>query len=345
MSIAVEKHERYLKFCVNMLPNQLVGQDCNRVVISYFALTSLDILGLLDKYFDQDRKNAVIEYLYALQVVPPTDHESHPNCGFRGSTFFGTPYDPNHEHIDCVHSLDYSHVTMTAMSLLLLVVFGDDLSRVNKPAILSGLKACQREDGSFGYLPVPTETDMRFIYSACVSCYIMNDWTGIDTDKIVEYILNSQRYDYAFAQEPGCESHASACYLAIATLTLLGRLDELNHKEELVEWLIQLQGLGFCGRPNKLEDTCYSFWVGGALELLGHYDVVQTKHLEGYILSTEGDNGGFSKWSNTRCDPYHTHHGLCGLSLLGNESVEPVHPALGVTMRIANRIQELHTAN
>jgi protein farnesyltransferase subunit beta len=35
---------------------------------------------------------------------------------------------------------------------------------------------------------------------------------------------------------------------------------------------MRLEG-GFQGRPNKLVDGCYSFWVGGLFPLLQPYDV------------------------------------------------------------------------
>jgi geranylgeranyl transferase type-1 subunit beta len=41
----------------------------------------------------------------------------------------------------------------------------------------------------------------------------------------------------------------------------MGTLEKLQNIPQLVKWLVRRQGLGFQGRPNKLEDTCYSFWV------------------------------------------------------------------------------------
>ena len=35
----------------------------------------------------------------------------------------------------------------------------------------------------------------------------------------------------------------------------------------LRRWLLRRQDAGFTGRPNKDADTCYSFWVGAALEV------------------------------------------------------------------------------
>ena len=33
---------------------------------------------------------------------------------------------------------------------------------------------------------------MRFVYSASCVCHILNDWTGMDIDKAVQYIRKSQ---------------------------------------------------------------------------------------------------------------------------------------------------------
>ena len=42
---------------------------------------------------------------------------------------------------------DQNHISMVYTALCLLAVLGDDYSRINKPAILKGLKALQKEDG------------------------------------------------------------------------------------------------------------------------------------------------------------------------------------------------------
>ena len=42
---------------------------------------------------------------------------------------------------------DCSHIAMTYTALACLLILGDDLSRVNKAAVLSGVKQLQLEDG------------------------------------------------------------------------------------------------------------------------------------------------------------------------------------------------------
>lgn len=45
------------------------------------------------------------------------------------------------------HPYDSGHIAMTYTGLSCLVILGDDLSRINKDAILAGLRALQLEDG------------------------------------------------------------------------------------------------------------------------------------------------------------------------------------------------------
>lgn len=36
------------------------------------------------------------------------------------------------------------------------------------------------------------ESDMRFIFTACAISKMLNDWSGIDTEKVFSYIISSQ---------------------------------------------------------------------------------------------------------------------------------------------------------
>lgn len=63
---------------------------------------------------------------------------------------------------------------------------------------------------------------------------------------------------------------------------------------------------GFQGRPNKPEDTCYSFWVGGTLALLGAASLVDAPSIYSFVLSTADPmRGGFGKWPDSQPDFLH----------------------------------------
>ena len=40
-------------------------------------------------------------------------------------------------------------------------------------------------------------------------------------------------------------------------------------RDGLVFWCLSRQGQGFNGRPNKVEDSCYTFWIGASLKVTG----------------------------------------------------------------------------
>lgn len=40
-----------------------------------------------------------------------------------------------------------------------------------------------------------SENDMRFIYCACCISYILNDWSGVDIPRVVQYIKKSRVID------------------------------------------------------------------------------------------------------------------------------------------------------
>jgi geranylgeranyl transferase type-1 subunit beta len=44
---------------------------------------------------------------------------------------------------------------------------------------------------SFCPTPEGSENDMRFLYCASCICYILNDWSGVDVELMVNYIKRS----------------------------------------------------------------------------------------------------------------------------------------------------------
>lgn len=71
------------------------------------------------------------------------------------------------------------------------------------------------------------------------------------------------------------ESHGGTTYCAVAALCLSEQLNILSQKEieKMKRWLVFRQVDGFNGRPNKPVDTCYSFWIGATLKMLGAFEL------------------------------------------------------------------------
>ena len=132
---------------------------------------------------------------------------------------------------------------------------------------------------------------MRFLYCAACICYMLQDWDGMNTESAVEYVTNSFSYEGAVGQGPGLEAHGGPTYLAVASLELMDRLHDLgeDRRQRLVHWCLMRQGhkSGFMGRPNKPEDTCYTFWVGATLSILGKLDLTSAGDIINFVLSTQ----------------------------------------------------------
>lgn len=103
------------------------------------------------------------------------------------------------------------------------------------------------------------------------------------------------------------------------------------------------QKRGFQGRPNKIVDTCYSFWIGAALSILNAFELSNYEANRAYIMETEDTvMGGFSKWPQNCTDPFHTYMGICGLSFLNEPGLIGVMPSLNISILAYEKLKLLH---
>lgn len=234
---------------------------------------------------------------------------------------------------------------MTYTSIATLLILDDDLSRLDRRAIVDGVAAVQRLDGSFSASIEGNEFDMRFVYCACCICFMLNDWGRVNKSAMGKYILDSIRYDGGVSQHFEMESHGGTTFCALAALELSGQLHLLSSKqlEKMKRWLLFRQDGGFQGRPNKPIDTCYSFWIGAALKIIDGFELSNLKDNKDYIVSCQDTVvGGFSKWPGTSSDPFHTYFGICGLSFLREPGLLEVMPSLNISERAYGKLKNLH---
>ncbi|KAI7904846.1 terpenoid cyclases/protein prenyltransferase alpha-alpha toroid, partial [Cokeromyces recurvatus] len=264
-----------------------------------FCLGALSLLGELDSNVSAENKKDWIDWIYAQQVLPtgeiPDANEAY--CGFRGSSWSGRKFEPNATTCPFQY-YDSSHIANTYTALSNLLLLGDDLSGVNKDAIIKTLSLLQQEDGSIAPSFQSLERDVRFIYCACSISYILNDWSGINIDKTVEHIKQLQSYEYAMAQCPEQEAHGGSTFCGVAALALMNKLEDgIVNKQKLIEWCLfrQTSGGGFQGRPNKLQDVCYGFWIGASLDMLNSFNMVQHEKLKDFLIDCQFKLGGFGK--------------------------------------------------
>lgn len=107
----------------------------------------------------------------------------------------------------------------------------------------------------------------------------------IDVDKAVAYVKACENTDGSYGRIPGAESHSGQVYTCVGALSVTKRLD-LTNLDRLGAWLSerQLPNGGLNGRPEKLEDVCYSWWVLSSLAMVDKVHWIDKAKLTKFIL-------------------------------------------------------------
>ncbi|KAL2539935.1 Geranylgeranyl transferase type-1 subunit beta [Abeliophyllum distichum] len=335
-----DRHIRFLEMMYQLLPSPYQSQEINRLTLVYFVVAGLDILYALDRI----DKEAVIHWVLSLQAHPKNEVELN-NGQFYG--FHGSRSSQYHLTDDRVHEQvaipNGSHLASTYCALAILKTVGYDLSLVDFKSLSRSMRNLQQPDGSFMPIHIGAETDLRFVFCAAAICSMLKNWSGMDREKAKDYIISCQSYDGGFGLIPGSESHGGATYCAVASLQLMGFIDKdiLSKNASsctinvplLLYWSLQRQAQdgGFQGRTNKPADTCYAFWVGGVLRILGADKFIDEGGLRGFLLTCQSEYGGFSKFPGSLPDLYHSYYGFCAFSLLKERDLNALCVELGIT--------------
>ncbi|KAJ0470634.1 putative protein geranylgeranyltransferase type I [Helianthus annuus] len=221
-----ERHIRYLEMNYQILPSPYEGQEINHLTLAYFIISGLHILHALDRIDRED----VINWVLSLQAHPKNEDDLNNGqfYGFHGSK------SSQFDSVDNVVSVpNNSHLASTYCALAILKIVDYDFSLIDSSSISKSMKHLQQSDGSFMPIHTGAETDLRFVYCAAVISSLLDNWSGVDKEKAKNYILSCQfdsvdnvSYDGGFGLIPGQESHGGATYCAVASLRLMGFIED-----------------------------------------------------------------------------------------------------------------------
>lgn len=210
---------------------------------------------------------------------------------------------------------------------------------LDRDAIARYVSSLQLPDGSFAG-DEWGEIDTRFSYCALSCCKLIDRADAIDVPKAVEYVASCKNFDGGFGCTPGGESHAGQIFTCVGALAIG---DGLHHVDaDLLGWWLaerQVKVGGLNGRPEKLPDVCYSWWVLSSLAILGRLHWIDQEALGRFILNCQDpQKGGISDRPNDEPDVYHTFFGIAGLSLMGFPGLKPVDPVYALPVDVVKRL-------
>lgn len=220
--------------------------------------------------------------------------------------------------------------TLSAVQILATYDALDVLGKDRKVRLISFIRGNQLEDGSFQGDRFG-EVDTRFVYTALSALSILGELTPEVVDPAVDFVLKCYNFDGGFGLCPNAESHAAQAFTCLGALAIANKLDMLSDDqlEEIGWWLCerQLPEGGLNGRPSKLPDVCYSWWVLSSLAIIGRLDWINYEKLTEFILKCQDEKkGGISDRPENEVDVFHTVFGVAGLSLMGYDNLVPIDP-------------------
>ncbi|KAK8858430.1 hypothetical protein IAR55_002657 [Kwoniella newhampshirensis] len=265
----------------------------------YWGLTALCIMG---QHSALDREG-VIEYTIS--------------CWDEEAGTFG-PH-PGHD----------GHILAT-LSAIQIMVIEDALDRVDIERVTKFLHSLINPDGAVSG-DQWGESDTRFSYILLQSLALLGklDTLSPETrENITQNIKGCMNFDGGFGTTPGAESHSGQVWVCTAALSILDR-EDLIDKDLLGAWLSerQLPNGGLNGRPEKLEDVCYSWWCAASLSIIGRLHWIDRDKLIAFILGAQDlEDGGIADRPGDWVDVFHTVFGVAGLSLLGYPGLQDIDP-------------------
>lgn len=201
------------------------------------------------------------------------------------------------------------------------------------------IASLQQSDGTFAG-DSWGEIDTRFLYSAFYALSLLNlmphqtpdEPPLINVVRALDHVKACQNADGGFGVSPGAESHSGQIFTCLGALAITNTLDSTlgeEGKDRLGGWLSerQLSNGGLNGRPEKLEDVCYSWWVMASLAMVDRLHWIDANRLTRFILKCQDPElGGFADRPGDMVDVFHTVFGIAGLSLIGYGELEEVDP-------------------
>ncbi|KAL2795852.1 terpenoid cyclases/protein prenyltransferase alpha-alpha toroid [Aspergillus keveii] len=314
-----ERHIRYFLRCLKtFLPDLYTSNDSNRMLLAFFTLAGLDLLNVLESKTTPEERQGYIEWIYHCQV---------PSGGFRG--FPGTDFGDERRTREN-EAWDPANVPSTFFALVILLILGDDLSRVKRVECLRWLPKMQRPDGSFGEVLGPEDKvegggDLRFCCFGAGTRYLLRGKSDagldgvedIDMEKLVKFIESCQAYDGGMAEGPFCEAHSGHTYCAIGALTFLDRLSSGSKRvplispdseqyESLVRWLVSRQTTELGDEEDSDEDSDEGQGIDNAEDLTEAVAGLRLDENISKLPPMPGPSAETLQWAgfNGRCNKY-----------------------------------------
>jgi geranylgeranyl transferase type-2 subunit beta len=226
------------------------------------------------------------------------------------------------------------------------------LDTLDVDAAVDYVMRCQNFDGAFGLEP-GCESHTGQVFCCVGALSIAGRLQRLDCDRLGRWCAappvatGSQCDDRRDAVTPRRCPHAAAQYAIWHVQALHSALGVGRHSVRagtdaasccrLSER--QTRSGGLQGRPEKLQDVCYSWWALSALTIMGRAHWIDREALSKFIFYAQDEHGGgISDRPDDMVDVFHTFFGLASLALMGHEGLRAIDPTFALPVAVVERL-------
>lgn len=186
--------------------------------------------------------------------------------------------------------------------------------------ILSFIAGCQHENGG---ISASISHDPHILYTLSALQILHNldavNENIINTEKIVSFIKSLQQEDGSFFGDKWGEVDTRFSFCAIASLALLGKLDEIN-LDKAVEFVMSCHNLidgGFGSRPGSESHAGLVYCCLGSLSIAGQLHRIDADLLGWWLAERQLPSGGLNGRPEKLPDLCYSWWVLASLTILG----------------------------
>jgi len=200
-------HSGHCTRCLAGLPFSLITVESSKVAFIFYCLGSLDLLDTLDTATKEIERESWRNDIWGLHAGGTWGSGFKPSWYMTSSDVANDP-----QRLSTYESeFDTPHMIVTYTALIALAILRDDFTRLDRGGLVTFLRSSQREDGSFTSDPTGGDTDLRLTYCAFVICTLLNDWSGVNVEKALEFVRRCRTYEGGYGSAPGCEAQGLDC--------------------------------------------------------------------------------------------------------------------------------------
>ncbi|UZP41685.1 hypothetical protein NXS19_009501 [Fusarium pseudograminearum] len=290
-SLDKQQHIKYWQRChKTYLPSPYTAYDSTRLTFACFTISSLDLFSVP---LSSSERDAVRRWVLSLQ---------HPAGGFCGSS---------------THALSgqeaYKGTANIAATFFALVLLGLAAENEDEASIRWMLRGDVKEgdeawvedldvDKMIAHIKRGQTYDGGVAESSQHESHAGYAYCAIGALSLLDRPLDStSAHSLEKAMEEGIPNRQGLIqFLASRPFAYLPQEEEADEVEEnFIESKVgaaEYGHIGFNGRWNKKADTCYCWWVGGTLAMLGNPSIINVLSSRRYLLDvTQHRIGGFSR--------------------------------------------------